>query len=1074
MKRKITKLTTAILLALSFALFPFSSEAQSTLKSFRAGHWSGGVKADEKGKAKYCYLQAQKSNDEFTILLFWNSAGFHVILYNDNWSMAEGKEFQARVRIDNRYNGLVEAKTSSDISIDYVFGYDEKARKAFQNGRRITFEGPAGKRSFRLQGTRKAVNLLQDCADEYLTTTEVLTDKSADIEKPFSFFILGDNDNDRGDTVLHPGDKIEVMFIAAADLSARSWLGFVKSDAAESPEPFHFNQQIINKRSGGILTLEVPQMLGDYRLWMYDRANGILLVEEQVRIEVDVDSAILDVPGGLTVTPGQKFEVEFRASPNYSSYAWVGVVDAGTPIDKPMKSIGRFYGKFYLNNKDAGKLTFTAPARPGRYLLRMQEQAFKKTLTEQVLVVRDPAAAAAAPAITVVASPDVSALPTGGPVVLPVREVFKPGEAIEVRFGGLSGSGQDWLAISALGQKPQQYFDLVMLKGRPKQGTYQFKSLPEGEYEVRLYLDWPDGGYAIVAKALVTVASQPAAPLPAAPMPVAAMPLPVAAIPLPAKPALPVPAAPLPTAPRANNPEVTVVKPVPQAPAAAPPGPPETAAGAKLTGLWSIRDGAFQSISFDQVMELVEGTMVGPQGVFEGELSDGTLTGTWATSDETIGRACRTERLGVRNWGTIEARLAADGTTLSGAWGECDRPRINPFKATRGKISDVSPPKQPAEPGSAKETDFAGKRVVIRQSDNTVAYCDSGSIQFKGKNFSECTNATLKNDSYQYRCDKLTVYRGKNRQEKLVITQINCQAAPDNKDRVVVKTSLGRLQCQLAYLTGTLQVGLCSEIKPVSFVYPADGDTYVCPANGDIRFDKKTGAATSLGKCRTDGAVFKAGLAGLGLAKPRCGEWNFAGYCTQKGIADQISLRPGDDTKVVCESGYNIRRNGVVAGCTLAAPAMIPLPGPGGDKAACTGKIRLSKAGFVTDCTLETPSPVSVTMLGGAGKAICNADKLRFFANGELKSCEEFQTPISVKTPKTSVMCTGVSYDGNAGNPFLRYCGFSGAGEVQDSDGNVLICDQARQMEVVALNSAGAIDVSKYAKQRKGFCRLKS
>jgi hypothetical protein len=108
--------------------------------------------------------------------------------------------------------------------------------------------------------------------------------------------------------------------------------------------------------------------------------------------------------------------------------------------------------------------------------------------------------------------------------VKPIQSTFKPDESIEVQFSGLPATGQDWLAISGKGQGPKQYFDIVMLENRPRDGVHKFKPLPEGEYDIRLYTNWPDGGYDIVASSGVRVASLPELPQPAQPLPLPALP----------------------------------------------------------------------------------------------------------------------------------------------------------------------------------------------------------------------------------------------------------------------------------------------------------------------------------------------------------------------------------------------------------------------------------------------------------------------------------------------------------------------------------------------------------------------
>ncbi len=95
--------------------------------------------------------------------------------------------------------------------------------------------------------------------------------------------------------------------------------------------------------------------------------------------------------------------------------------------------------------------------------------------------------------------------PSSGPSVEPTLQAVFLGNGIDVRFSGLPANGQDWLAIAGKGQGAKQYFELVMLENRPRDGVHQFKPLPEGEYEIRLYTNWPEGGYNIVASSKVRV-----------------------------------------------------------------------------------------------------------------------------------------------------------------------------------------------------------------------------------------------------------------------------------------------------------------------------------------------------------------------------------------------------------------------------------------------------------------------------------------------------------------------------------------------------------------------------------------
>ena len=173
MRRFIYKFLLVACICPIFMYFPQAVNAQSTvIRTLKSGFWEGAVKANAQGEASYCFLLGRKSNEEFTIQLYWNRKGFHVLIYNEDWSLIEGEEFKGRVRIDKKFNKMIDAIVFDSESIDYMFGFNNKAIEAFQSGSRITLEGPAGERTFRLMGTRKAVDVLVNCADEYLAPDE--------------------------------------------------------------------------------------------------------------------------------------------------------------------------------------------------------------------------------------------------------------------------------------------------------------------------------------------------------------------------------------------------------------------------------------------------------------------------------------------------------------------------------------------------------------------------------------------------------------------------------------------------------------------------------------------------------------------------------------------------------------------------------------------------------------------------------------------------------------------------------------------------------------------------------------
>ena len=97
----------------------------------------------------------------------------------------------------------------------------------------------------------------------------------------------------------------------------------------------------------------------------------------------------------------------------------------------------------------------------------------------------------------------------------------KAGEPIEIEWCSIAGTSNDWLTVVPLHSSSGRYDEWHMLPER--HGRMRFKPLPAGSYEVRLFLDWPRGGYEVAARfpieveAAIGVPLAVAAPAPATP-----------------------------------------------------------------------------------------------------------------------------------------------------------------------------------------------------------------------------------------------------------------------------------------------------------------------------------------------------------------------------------------------------------------------------------------------------------------------------------------------------------------------------------------------------------------------------
>lgn len=98
---------------------------------------------------------------------------------------------------------------------------------------------------------------------------------------------------------------------------------------------------------------------------------------------------------------------------------------------------------------------------------------------------------------------DTSSAYAGGSITL-ARFVFSKGESVKVDYTGLPGSQYDWITLVEESAPEDSYGEWFYTYGK-KSGSYTFKNVQPGTYEVRLYYDWPSGGYQVQGRIKITV-----------------------------------------------------------------------------------------------------------------------------------------------------------------------------------------------------------------------------------------------------------------------------------------------------------------------------------------------------------------------------------------------------------------------------------------------------------------------------------------------------------------------------------------------------------------------------------------
>jgi hypothetical protein len=81
-------------------------------------------------------------------------------------------------------------------------------------------------------------------------------------------------------------------------------------------------------------------------------------------------------------------------------------------------------------------------------------------------------------------------------IIKPNKTIFNRYEQVTINYSGLPGNQKDWITLSRASEPDTSYGDWFYTYGQ-KSGTYAFKVTEPGDYEVRVYYDWPNGGYVV-------------------------------------------------------------------------------------------------------------------------------------------------------------------------------------------------------------------------------------------------------------------------------------------------------------------------------------------------------------------------------------------------------------------------------------------------------------------------------------------------------------------------------------------------------------------------------------------------
>lgn len=101
-----------------------------------------------------------------------------------------------------------------------------------------------------------------------------------------------------------------------------------------------------------------------------------------------------------------------------------------------------------------------------------------------------------------------TSLTNATPIISLSSDKFYPGDPVKIKVTNLPGNTQDWITLVSVNAPASKYGEWTYTKG-VAQGTWTFTAPQKpGDYEVRVFFDFPAGGETIHARAAVRVTEQ--------------------------------------------------------------------------------------------------------------------------------------------------------------------------------------------------------------------------------------------------------------------------------------------------------------------------------------------------------------------------------------------------------------------------------------------------------------------------------------------------------------------------------------------------------------------------------------
>jgi len=183
-------------------------------------------------------------------------------------------------------------------------------------------------------------------------------------------------------TNFSPNEAITVHFMIKGNVSDTAWIGIIPTEIPHGDEvendAHDLSYQYLDGQMEGDLTFTVPDSPGSYDFRMYDTDSDNGQEIAYVSFTVTPNEFVPHPEAELILSqtsfaPGDTIAVQFKALPNFSTNAWIGIVPSDIPHGQEEVNDFNHIDYQYLDGQMSGELTFVAPQDTGSYDFRMHD-----------------------------------------------------------------------------------------------------------------------------------------------------------------------------------------------------------------------------------------------------------------------------------------------------------------------------------------------------------------------------------------------------------------------------------------------------------------------------------------------------------------------------------------------------------------------------------------------------------------------------------------------------------------------------------------------------------------------------